>query len=175
MHQFLLAGTVLTIACAVHAVEDATSSQKDRKPKPASSATMPKDATYERQIAPYLKKHGLGLGRTGDGILVYQWSMGSTGSAMLFKPGKEGVITRTGRKGEKTVLPLPATEWKGLVKKLTKADFFKLPYRNRKWGFDGYTVYVEVRLDGKHHRVCHWMPDTPELNELRDILLKPGR
>jgi hypothetical protein len=88
------------------------------------------------------------------------------------KPGKPGTITRTDRKGAKSDAPLSASEWKALVRKLTAGGFWKLPYRNDKWGFDGCTVYVEARLAGEHHRVCHWLPDASLLNELRDMLLK---
>jgi hypothetical protein len=46
---------------------------------------------------------------------------------------------------------------------VTSDEFENIPRENRKWGFDGTSYLVEVRIDNRYSWKLHWLPDDKEL------------
>lgn len=130
--------------------------------------TVETDPTYRRLIRPYLQNYEMALPEKGDGLLIVYQPWGFVSSAVRFIPGTpSGVLQKAGRNGPTSRETLSAERWAALVKTLTDGQFFSLPYRNGVMGMDGYSLYVEARVNGTHHRVCHWVPDAAVLQLLR--------
>jgi hypothetical protein len=138
----------------------------------ADSVTATNDPTYQQIIMPWLKKNKLEFPAEGDGLLVVYQPWGPVSGAALFVPGKtEGSLALFNAAQEAVQqLPLPAEEWATVRRVALDGKFFDLPYRNAKMGMDGASVYVEARIDGRHHRVCHWQPDAPVVQRLANLI-----
>jgi hypothetical protein len=138
----------------------------------ADSVTATNDPTYQRIILPWLKKKKLEFPAGGDGLLVVYQPWGIVSGAALFVPGKTQGSLALFNAAQETVqpLPLPAEEWAAVRRVVLDGKFFELPYRNAKMGVDGASVYVEARIDGRHHRVCHWQPDAPVVQRLANLI-----
>jgi hypothetical protein len=138
----------------------------------ADSVTATNDPTYQRIMLPWLKEKKLEFPAGGDGLLVVYQPWGIVSGAALFVPGKtEGsLVLFKNADGAVQQLPLPAEEWAAARRVALDGKFFDLPYRNAKMGVDGVSVYVEARIDGRHHRVCHWQPDAPVVQRLANLI-----
>lgn len=134
--------------------------------------THENDPTYQRIILPWLQKHQLELPAKKDGLLVVYQPWGFVSGAALYLPDDTGgslaVVNDNHRDGVK--LPWPAKEWESVRQLVLDSDFLALPYRNDKMGFDGASVYIEARINGRHHRVCHWEPDAPVVQRLANLI-----
>lgn len=138
----------------------------------ADSVTATNDPTYQRIILPWLKEKKLEFPAEGDGLLVVYQPWGIVSGAALFVPGKtEGSLALL-NDGQEAVRQLPLTpkEWDSVRAVALDGKFFDVPYRNAKMGMDGASVYVEARIDGRYHRVCHWQPDDPVVQRLANLI-----
>lgn len=137
-----------------------------------SSVTCENDPTYQRIILPWLKEKKLEFPAEGDGLLVVYQPWGIVSGAALYLPAKEGGVLRVFNDSERTgkTEAWSDREWESIRKTVADGKFFDVPYRNAKMGCDGASVYVEVRIDGRHHRVCHWQPDAPVVQRLANLI-----
>lgn len=141
----------------------------------ASRMTPDKDVTYTRIILPWLKKNNCLLPSEGDGLLVVYQPWGIVEAAALYipKPGGGGTLSFFGeRRTDQTSAPDVWTdkEWESVKGIIAAGKFFNVPYRNAKMGCDGSSVYIEARIDGRHHLVCHWSPDEPVVQRLANLI-----
>jgi hypothetical protein len=165
---------VVTLLCLTSAQTHADSQQLVLAPSFIwkSQVTHTNDPTYQRLILPWLKEHKLELNAEGDGLLVVYQPWGFVSAAILFVPGKtEGVLTLFDSNNRSTrQSPLSRKEWETVRQLALDGKFFDLPYKNDKFGMDGASVYVEARIEGRHHRVCHWEPDSPVIQRLANLI-----
>ena len=130
-------------------------------------------------IETYCRQRGIRrLGR--DRVRLFVQPMGVVAEAVEVDLANRQLTVYPGTHSKKKIVQRQLDEEQtAKVRALVTSDEFEnIPRENKKWGFDGGSYLVEVRIDNLYSWKLHWSPDDKELikvvKQIQAIARKQG-